>query len=68
MKDFAQVASDVMNGVRNTAAGCPDVMKAFGALSAAATTAKSIDTKTKELMVLAIGIAVHCDRLRRVPH
>ncbi len=27
----------------------------------AATASKAIDTKTKELMALAIGIAVHCD-------
>jgi len=36
-------------------------MKAFGALSTAATASKAIDTKMKELMALAIGIAVHCD-------
>ena len=36
-------------------------MKAFGALSVAATATKAIDTKTKELMALGIGIAVHCD-------
>ena len=35
-------------------------MKAFGSLSTAATASKAIDTKTKELMALAIGIAVHC--------
>ena len=36
-------------------------MKGFGALSMAATASKAIDTKMKELMALAIGIAVHCD-------
>jgi AhpD family alkylhydroperoxidase len=36
-------------------------MKAFGSLSTAATAPKAIDSKTKELMALAIGIAVHCD-------
>ena len=36
-------------------------MKAFGALLTAATASKAIDNKTKELMALAIGIAVHCD-------
>ena len=36
-------------------------MKAFAALSGAATTPHALDTKTKELMALAIGIAVHCD-------
>ena len=37
--------------------GAPDTMKAFGSLSTAATAAKAIGTKTKELMALAIGIA-----------
>jgi len=36
-------------------------MKAFGTLSSAAPASYSLDTKTKELMALAIGIAVHCD-------
>jgi AhpD family alkylhydroperoxidase len=60
-KDFAQIANDVMTGVGMIRQGAPDTMKAFGALSTAATAAKAIDTKTKELMALAIGIAVHCD-------
>jgi alkylhydroperoxidase/carboxymuconolactone decarboxylase family protein YurZ len=41
--------------------GAPDTVKAFGSLSTAATATKALDTKTKELMALAIGIAVHCD-------
>lgn len=60
-KDFAQIANDVIIGVGLLRQGAPDTMKAFGALSTAATAAKAIDTKTKELMALAIGIAVHCD-------
>jgi AhpD family alkylhydroperoxidase len=60
-KDFAQLANDVMTGVGALRQGAPDAMKAFGALSTAATAAHAIDTKTKELMALAIGIAVHCD-------
>jgi len=36
-------------------------MKAFAALSTAATAINTIDTKTRELMALAVGIAVHCD-------
>jgi AhpD family alkylhydroperoxidase len=60
-KDFAQIANDVITGVGMIRQGAPDTMKAFGALSTAATASKAIDTKTKELMALAIGIAVHCD-------
>ena len=60
-KDFVQIADDVISGVRLLREGAPDLMKAFGALATAATPSKAIDTKTKELMALAIGIAVHCD-------
>lgn len=60
-KDFEEIAHDVIAGVGLLQRGAPDTMKAFGALSTAATAAKAIDTKTKELMALAIGIAVHCD-------
>jgi AhpD family alkylhydroperoxidase len=60
-KDFAEIAHEVMAGVGLLQRGVPDTMKAFGALSTAATASKAIDAKTKELMALAIGIAVHCD-------
>ena len=60
-KDFAQTANDVTTGVGLLRHGSPDAMKAFASLSAAATASHAIDTKTKELMALAIGIAVHCD-------
>jgi AhpD family alkylhydroperoxidase len=60
-KDFAAIANDVMTGVGLLRQGAPDAQKAFGALAAAATASRAIDTKTKELMALAIGIAVHCD-------
>ena len=60
-KDFVQIANDVMTGVGMLRQGAPDAMKAFAALSTAATATHAIDTKTKELMALAIGIAVHCD-------
>ena len=59
--DFTAVAHDVIAGVGLLQKGAPETMKAFGALSTAATASKVIDTKTKELMALAIGIAVHCD-------
>ena len=60
-KDFKEIAHDVMTGIGLLQQGSPDAMKAFGALSLAATASKVLDTKTKELMALAIGIAVHCD-------
>lgn len=60
-KDFAQTANDVITGVGLIRQSAPDAMKAFGSLSAAATASNVIDTKMKELMALAVSIAVHCD-------
>jgi AhpD family alkylhydroperoxidase len=60
-KDFIQIAEDVMSGVGIIRQATPDAMKAFGGLSSAATASNTLDSKTKELMALAIGIAVHCD-------
>lgn len=39
----------------------PQVMQAFGALSKAATAPGALDTKTKELIALAIGVNMRCD-------
>ncbi|BAS54833.1 hypothetical protein LBWT_7310 [Leptolyngbya boryana IAM M-101] len=39
----------------------PDVMKNFYALSKASSTAGALDSKTKELIALAISVAIHCD-------
>jgi AhpD family alkylhydroperoxidase len=39
----------------------PDVMKAFYGLSRNSSTPGALDTKTKELIALAIGVATHCD-------
>ena len=60
-KDYAQIANDVVTGVGLLRQGAPDTAKAFSSLSTAATVTKALDTKTKELMALAIGIAVHCE-------
>jgi AhpD family alkylhydroperoxidase len=60
-KDFAKIADDVIDGIGVLRQGAPAPLKAFGALSSSATATGAIDTKTKELMALAIGIAVHCD-------
>lgn len=38
----------------------PEIMKAFGGLSAAVGTAGALDQKTKELIELALAVANHC--------
>ncbi len=39
----------------------PELMKSFYALSKASSTPGALDTKTKELIALAIAVATHCD-------
>ena len=39
----------------------PDVMKGFGALHKAAMSNGALDTKTKELIALAIAVSARCD-------
>jgi len=60
-KDFVQIANDVITGVGMLRQGSPDVMRGFASLATAATASNAIDTKTKELMAVAIGIVIHCD-------
>lgn len=42
-------------------ADLPDVMKGFGDLAKAASRDGALDKKTKELIVLTLGVAAHCD-------
>jgi AhpD family alkylhydroperoxidase len=47
--------------LRELRAGTPEVMKGFSAIARAALEAKALDTKTKELIALAISVATRCD-------
>lgn len=46
---------------RNLRRAVPDVYRGFGELHQAAFTAGALDTKTKELIALAIGVVEGCD-------
>lgn len=60
-KDFMALADEVARGVGLLRQAAPEALKGFGSLGMAATAPRALDSKTKELMALAIGIAVHCD-------
>ena len=51
----------VLRGIRDLGDDVPGVMKGFGLLHRSAITDGALSTATKELMALAIAIAVHCD-------
>ena len=60
-KDYPQIAKDLSAEIATLRAGLPDTMNAFTALARAATEARALDVKTKELIACAIAIALRCD-------
>lgn len=60
-KDWKNLIADLSSPLRELREGAPDVMKGFSAIAQAALKANALDTKTKELIALAIGVATRCD-------
>lgn len=60
-KDYPAIQSHLQEMVGKLGEVAPGVMEGFGQLHEASSTDGALDTKTKELLALAIGIAVHCD-------
>jgi AhpD family alkylhydroperoxidase len=59
--DWSAITKDVSATLREMRGGAPEVMKAFAGIAQAALQANALDTKTKELIALAIGVATRCD-------
>lgn len=60
-KDWTELTKTLSEAMAETRKGVPEVGKAFSALAAAATAPGALDRKTKELIALAIGVAIRCD-------
>ena len=60
-KNWPEMAKDLSGAIREVRLGAPEVMKAFSAMAAAATAGGALDTKTKELIALAIAVTIRCD-------
>lgn len=60
-KNWPQIATELSGTVKDLRGGAPDVMKGFSAIAQAALKSNALDTKTKELIALAIGVATRCD-------
>jgi len=60
-KDWPQYAKDLTGAMKSCREGIPETWDAFSKLAASATKNGALDTKTKELIALAIGIAMRCD-------
>ena len=61
LKDWTAMAAELSGDIRALRAGSPEVMKGFSALAQAALKADALDTRTKELIALAIAVATRCD-------
>jgi AhpD family alkylhydroperoxidase len=60
-KNWPQMATELSGAIKELRGGAPEVMKAFSAMAQAALKANALDTKTKELISLAIAVAIRCD-------
>lgn len=59
--DYPQLDQHVRNLIGRFGAESPGTMEGFRKLHEAAATGGVMDSKTKELIALAIGVAVRCD-------
>ncbi|MFN3423955.1 MAG: carboxymuconolactone decarboxylase family protein [Novosphingobium meiothermophilum] len=60
-KDWPQMAAELSGAIKQVRLGSPDVMKAFSSMAQAATRPGALDGRTKELIALAIAVAIRCD-------
>ncbi|HVN35993.1 MAG TPA: carboxymuconolactone decarboxylase family protein [Casimicrobiaceae bacterium] len=60
-KDYREITRSVSNALATLRTDTPELTKAFGALARAASRDGALDSKTKELIALALGVAAHCD-------
>lgn len=60
-KSWTEMTAALSIALKEVRGGAPDVMKGFGAIAQAALKANALDTKTKELIALAIAVATRCD-------
>jgi AhpD family alkylhydroperoxidase len=61
VKSYKASMSNISRQMSRLRTDLPDTMRAFGAMASAATAPGALDTKTKELIALALGVAGHCD-------
>jgi AhpD family alkylhydroperoxidase len=60
-KSWPELARELSADLRNLRGGAPEVMKAFSNIAQAALAPKALDCKTKELIAIAIAVAIRCD-------
>ena len=61
IEDWPALARDYLPLLRDMRVGAPEVWRAFATISQAALKPGALDTKTKELVALAVSVAVRCE-------
>jgi AhpD family alkylhydroperoxidase len=61
MKNWPEMIKELTAQIRTLRGATPDVMKAFSNIAQSALAPKALDGKTKELIALAVAVAVRCD-------
>ena len=59
--DWPKMTTDLTQAIKELRGGAAGPMQAFSALAKAALEPKALDVKTKELVALAIAVAIRCD-------
>ncbi len=59
--DWSELTKRLSTDIRELRIGAPDLMKAFSAMATSAGAQGALDAKTKELIALAISVAIRCD-------
>lgn len=58
---YHQLTQGINRNLATLRSGIPEVIQGFGAMAKAANSEGALDTKTKELIALALGVAMRCD-------
>jgi AhpD family alkylhydroperoxidase len=59
--NWPELNTGLTPALRDLRNGAPEVLKSFSTMARAALEAKGLDTKTKELIALAVAVAIRCD-------
>jgi AhpD family alkylhydroperoxidase len=60
-QDWPELAAGLSAPLKELRGGAAEVMKGFSAIARAALQPNALDTRTKELIALALGVATRCD-------
>jgi AhpD family alkylhydroperoxidase len=60
-KNYPEIIARVSNNLGQLRQDIPEVMKGFGQLASSASQAGELSAKTKELIAMALSVAVRCD-------